>query len=55
MYRNVDREGAEKKNETQSFTRSTVTSSKRADKHDFVGSPELVTAMAIAGDLGFNP
>jgi aconitase A len=21
----------------------------------FVGSPELVTAMAIAGDLGFNP
>jgi hypothetical protein len=26
MYRNVDREGAEKKNETQSFTRSTVTS-----------------------------
>ena len=21
----------------------------------FVGSPELVTALAIAGDLGFNP
>jgi aconitate hydratase len=53
-----DREGAEKKNETQSFTRSTVTS-KRADGNPntmaFVGSPELVTAMAIAGDLGFNP
>jgi aconitate hydratase len=52
-----DREGAEKKNETQSFTRSTVTS-KRADGNPntmaFVGSPELVTAMAIAGDLGFN-
>jgi aconitate hydratase len=51
-----DREGAEKKNETQSFTRSTVTS-KRADGNPntmaFVGS-ELVTAMAIAGDLGFN-
>ena len=23
--------------------------------HAFVGSPELVTALAIAGDLGFNP
>jgi aconitase A len=23
-------------------------------KQYFVGSPELVTAMAIAGDLGFN-
>jgi aconitate hydratase len=57
MYREWDREGAEKKNETQSFTRSTVTS-KRADGNPntmaFVGS-ELVTAMAIAGDLGFNP
>jgi aconitate hydratase len=45
-----DREGAEKKNETQSFTRSTVTS-KRADGNPntmaFVGSPELVTAMAV--------
>lgn len=33
--------------------------SKRADgnpnTHAFVGSPELVTALAIAGDLGFNP
>lgn len=32
---------------------------KRADgnpnTHAFVGSPELVTALAIAGDLGFNP
>jgi aconitate hydratase len=55
MYRNVDREGAEKKNETQSFTRSTVTSPNVLDKHDGVGSPELVTAMAGTGDLGFNP
>ncbi len=23
--------------------------------HAFVASPELVTALAIAGDLGFNP
>jgi aconitate hydratase len=33
---------------------------KRADGNPnlvlaFVGSPELVTALAIAGDLGFNP
>ena len=32
---------------------------KRADgnpkTHAFVGSPELVTALALAGDLGFNP
>jgi hypothetical protein len=56
MYRNVDREGAEKKNETQSFTRSTVTSPSvlmETQTRYFVGSPEL-TAMAIAGDLGFN-
>lgn len=25
------------------------------DTHGFVASPEIVTAMAIAGDLGFNP
>jgi aconitate hydratase len=54
MYRN----GIEKvlKRRTHSFTRSTVTS-KRADGNPntmaFVGSPELVTAMAIAG-FGFN-
>jgi aconitate hydratase len=54
MYNGIEK--VLKKNETQSFTRSTVTS-KRADGNPntmaFVGS-ELVTAMAIAGDLGFN-
>jgi aconitate hydratase len=50
-------EKAEKKNETQSFTLSTVTSQTLMETNTmaFVGSPELVTAMAIAGDLGFNP
>ena len=53
------REGAEdeKKNTiVHSFNRNF---SKRADgnpnTHAFVGSPELVTALAIAGDLTFNP
>ncbi|MDE0978835.1 MAG: aconitate hydratase [Flavobacteriales bacterium] len=53
------REGAEKKEKNSivhSFNRNF---SKRADgnpnTHAFVGSPELVTAMAIAGDLTFNP
>ena len=53
------REGAEdqKKNTiVHSFNRNFA---KRADgnpnTHAFVGSSELVTAMAIAGDLGFNP
>jgi aconitate hydratase len=57
MYRKWDREGAEKKNETQSFTRSTVTSQSVLMETNTMalGSPELVTAMAIAGDLGFNP
>jgi aconitate hydratase len=51
-----DREGAEKKNETQSFTRSTVTSPS-ADGNKHIGFRRFarVTAMAIAGDLGFNP
>ena len=53
------REGAEKKEKNtivHSFNRNF---SKRADgnpnTHAFVGSPELVTALALAGDLGFNP
>lgn len=54
-----DREGADKKEKNtivHSFNRNF---SKRADGNPntfaFVGSPELVTALAIAGDLGFNP
>ncbi len=54
-----DRDGAdkgEKNTIVHSFNRNF---SKRADgnpnTHAFVGSPELVTALAIAGDLGFNP
>ncbi|WP_029273455.1 aconitate hydratase [Flavobacterium sp. KJJ] len=54
-----DREGAEKEERNtivHSFNRNF---SKRADGNPntlaFVGSPELVTAMAISGDLGFNP
>lgn len=53
------REGAEKQEVNtivHSFNRNF---SKRADgnpnTHAFVGSPELVTAIAIAGDLTFNP
>jgi len=53
------REGAEKEEKNtivHSFNRNF---SKRADgnpnTHAFVGSPELVTAIAIAGDLTFNP
>ena len=53
------REGAEKKEKNtivHSFNRNFA---KRADgnpnTHAFVGSPELVTALAIAGNLGFNP
>ena len=52
-------EGADKKEKNSivhSFNRNF---SKRADgnpnTHAFVGSPELVTAIAIAGDLTFNP
>ena len=54
-----DREGAEKEERNtivHSFNRNF---SKRADGNPntlaFVGSPELVTALAIAGDLSFNP
>jgi aconitate hydratase len=54
-----DRPGAdkgEKNTIVHSFNRNF---SKRADgnpnTHAFVGSPELVTALAIAGDLTFNP
>lgn len=54
-----DREGAEneKRNSiVHSFNRNFA---KRADgnpnTHAFVASPEMVTALAIAGDLGFNP
>ncbi len=53
------REGADKQEKNtivHSFNRNF---SKRADgnpnTHAFVASPELVTALAIAGDLGFNP
>ncbi len=53
------REGADKQEKNtivHSFNRNFA---KRADgnpnTHAFVGSPELVTAIAIAGDLGFNP
>lgn len=54
-----DREGAdraEKNTIVHSFNRNFA---KRADgnpnTHAFVGSPELVTALAIAGTLAFNP
>jgi aconitate hydratase len=54
-----DREGAEKGEKNtiiHSFNRNF---SKRADgnpnTHAFVSSPEIVAAIAIAGDLGFNP
>ncbi len=53
------REGAEKQEKNSivhSFNRNFA---KRADgnpnTHAFVASPELVTAIAISGDLGFNP
>jgi aconitate hydratase len=54
-----DREGADKKEVNtvvHSFNRNFA---KRADgnpnTHAFVASPEIVTALAIAGDLTFNP
>ena len=54
-----DRKGAEKEERNtivHSFNRNF---SKRADGNPntlaFVGSPELITALAIAGDLSFNP
>ncbi|MCG8475900.1 MAG: aconitate hydratase [Cytophagales bacterium] len=54
-----DREGAEKQEKNSiihSFNRNFA---KRADgnpnTHAFVASPEMVAAIAISGDLGFNP
>jgi aconitate hydratase len=54
-----DREGADKQEKNtivHSFNRNF---SKRADgnpnTHAFVTSPEMVAALALAGDLGFNP
>jgi aconitate hydratase len=56
MWARVGAEKAEKNTIVHSFNRNFA---KRADgnpnTYAFVGSPELVTALAIAGDLGFNP
>ena len=56
MWDRVGAEKAEKNTIVHSFNRNFA---KRADgnpnTYAFVGSPELVTALAIAGDLNFNP
>ncbi len=56
MWARVGAEKKEKNTIVHSFNRNF---SKRADgnpnTYAFVGSPELVTALAIAGDLNFNP
>lgn len=56
MWDRVGAEKAEKNTIVHSFNRNFA---KRADgnpnTYAFVGSPELVTALAIAGDLTFNP
>ena len=56
MWDRVGAERAEKNTIVHSFNRNFA---KRADGNPntfaFVGSPELVTALAIAGDLSFNP
>jgi aconitate hydratase len=56
MWARVGAEKAEKNTIVHSFNRNFA---KRADGNPntfaFVGSPELVTAFAIAGDLNFNP
>ena len=56
MWARTDAEKQEKNTIVHSFNRNFA---KRADGNPntfaFVGSPELVTAIAIAGDLGFNP
>ncbi|HEY4147742.1 MAG TPA: aconitate hydratase [Chitinophagaceae bacterium] len=56
MWDRVGSEKQEKNTIVHSFNRNFA---KRADGNPntmaFVGSPELVTALAIAGDLGFNP
>jgi len=56
MWARVGAEKQEKNSIVHSFNRNFA---KRADgnpnTYAFVASPELVTAIAIAGDLGFNP
>ncbi len=56
MWARVGAEKEEKNTIVHSFNRNFA---KRADgnpnTYAFVASPELVTALAIAGDLGFNP
>lgn len=56
MWNRVGAEKQEKNTIVHSFNRNFA---KRADgnpnTYAFVGSPELVTAIAIAGNLGFNP
>ncbi len=56
MWARKDAELEKKNTIVHSFNRNF---SKRADgnpnTHAFVASPEIVTALAIAGDLGFNP
>lgn len=53
------RHGAEKQEKNSIITSFNRNFSKRADgnpnTHSFVASPEIVTAMAIAGSLTFNP
>jgi len=53
------RHGAEKQERNSIITSFNRNFAKRADgnpnTHSFVASPEIVTAMAIAGDLTFNP
>jgi len=54
-----DRAGAEKKEKNtivHSFNRNfAARQDGNANTHAFVASPEITTAFAIAGDLGFNP
>ncbi|MBI9060975.1 MAG: aconitate hydratase [Marinilabiliaceae bacterium] len=56
MWARTGAEKQEKNTIVHSFNRNFA---KRADGNPntfaFVGSPELVTALAVAGDLGFNP
>ena len=53
------RHGAEKQEKNSIITSFNRNFAKRADgnpnTHSFVASPEIVTAMAIAGNLSFNP
>ena len=54
-----DRDGAEKNKKNSIITSFNRNFAKRADgnpnTHGFVASPEIVTAMSIAGSLEFNP